>query len=198
MANDLVKQSYEKVAKDYVSKRDQFKSLKYLERFSQLVKQGGAILDVGCGAGLPVDRFLIKKGFSVNGLDISPKMVKLAKRNVPQAFFEVKDMSELNKGEYRVDGIVSFYAIFHIGREQHQDLLKKFASFMPNGGPILVTMGAEEWEGTEENFHGEKMFWSFYGKEKNRKLLENAGFKILSDEIDTSGNERHQIIIAKI
>ena len=88
-------------------------------------------------------------------------MIELAKKNVPQAFYEVKDMSQLRKEEYCVDGIVSFYAIFHTPREKHQELLKKFASFMPNGGALLITMGAGEWEGTEENFHGAKMFYIF-------------------------------------
>ena len=42
------------------------------------------------------------------------------------------------------------------------------------------------------------MFWSHYGANKNRKLVENAGFKILLNEIDNSGNENHQILIATL
>jgi hypothetical protein len=35
----------------------------------------------------------------------------------------------LKSGEYKVDGIVSFYAIFHTPRDRHANLLKVFASF---------------------------------------------------------------------
>ncbi len=196
--NDLVKKGYEKAAENYASKRDQFKNLKYLDQFAKLIQPKGTILDIGCGAGLPVDKFLAEKGFAVNGIDISEKMIKLAKRNVPEGFFEVKDMSKLKEEEYCIDGIVSFYAIFHTAREKHEEIFKKFASFMPNGGYILVTMGASYWEGSEENFHGAKMYWSHYGAGRNKQLIENAGFKIILDEIDTSGGEKHQIIIAKI
>lgn len=198
MTNDLVKQGYEIAAEDYDSKRDQFKSLKYLEAFSKLVKRKGTILDIGCGAGRPVDEFLINQGFEVNGIDISEKMIELARKNVPEAFYEIKDMSELKDGEYNVDGIVAFYSIFHIAREKHADLFKKFVSFLPNGGVILITMGSSDWEGTDDNFHGAKMFWSHFGAKKNRELAEKAGFKILLDEIDTSGNEKHQILIGKL
>jgi len=198
MTNDLVKQGYEKAADDYAAKRDQFKSLKYLEQFSQLVKKHGTILDVGCGAGKPVDEYLVQVGFGVNGIDIAPRMIELAERNVPGAFYEIKDMSELKNGEYCVDGVVSFYAIFHTPRVKHQEILNKFASFMPNGGYILITMGAGEWEGTEDDFHGARMFWSHFGAEKNAEFVENAGFEIILNEIDTSGEEKHQVIIAKI
>jgi len=58
-------------------------------------------------------------------------------------------------------------------------------------------MGSTEWQGTENNFHGVKMFWSHYDSKKNREIVENAGFEILLDEIDTSGGEKHQIIMAK-
>lgn len=198
MANDFVKQGYEKAADNYAANRNQFESIKYLDEFATLVPKGKTVLDVGCGAGKPVDEFLIKHGFAVNGVDISERMIELAKQNVPQAFYEVKDMTEMEEGEYCVNGIVSFYAIFHTPRENHQNILKKFASFMPNGGHILITMGSSEWEGTEEDFHGAKMFWSHYGAEKNTELVASAGFKIVLNEIDGQANEKHQIIIAQL
>lgn len=196
MINDLVKQGYNKAAENYSSKRDQFENNKYLEQLAKLLKPGVTVLDIGCGSGVPVDKYLVDKGFKVTGFDISEKQIELAKQNVPEASFEVKDMSGLKKGEYKVDAVVSFYAIFHTPREKHQELFKKINSFLPQGGYILVTMGAGEYEGTEEDFHGTKMWWSHYGHEKNKEIVENAGFKILLDEINTGGNERHQIIMA--
>lgn len=197
MTNDLVKTGYDIGAADYAAQRDQFESIKYLEMFSTLVEKGKTVLDVGCGAGRPVDEYLVTQGFAVNGIDLSENMIALAKENVPEAFYEVKDMTTLKEGEYCVNGIVSFYAIFHTPKEQHQEILRKFASFMPNGGALLITMGSGEWEGTEENFHGAKMFWSHYGAEKNVEMVEHAGFTIVLNEIDGSANEKHQVIIAK-
>ncbi len=197
MSNLDVKNSYNKIASRYAAQRDQFKSIKYLEKFITYIPKGKTILDVGCGAGKPVDEFLVKNGYAVNGIDISERMIELAKQNVPDAFYEVKDMTKLADSEYCVDGIVSFYAIFHTPREGHLAILNKFTSFMPSGGTILITMGFSEWEGSEE-FHGANMSWSHYGAAKNTELVEKAGFKIILNEIDTSGNEKHQIILATI
>jgi len=195
--NDAVRDGYERIAETYAAQRNQFKSMRYLERFVELVPAGGTILDIGCGAGKPVDAFLIEHGFAVHGLDLAARMIALARGNVPQASYEVRDMVDLEPGEYEVEGIVSFYAIFHTPREQHQALLSTFASFMPKGGAILITMGAGEWEGTED-FHGTPMSWSHYGADRNTDLVERAGFRVLLNGIDRSANEVHQIIIAKL
>ncbi|HLD11299.1 MAG TPA: class I SAM-dependent methyltransferase [Patescibacteria group bacterium] len=197
MKTRLVKQGYEKAADHYLQHRDQFKNVAYLDRFASLLRPGARILDIGCGAGKPVDVYLVEKGFTVTGIDLSNKQIQLAKKHVPNATFEVKDMSQLKHGEYHVDAIVSFYAIFHIPRESHAALFKTFCSFLPKGGLLLATMGSSEWEGVEKNFHGVKMYWSHYGSEENRIIIQLAGFDIVFDTIDTSGGERHQVVIAK-
>jgi 2-polyprenyl-3-methyl-5-hydroxy-6-metoxy-1,4-benzoquinol methylase len=36
-----------------------------------------AILDVGCGGGIPIAKYLVEKGFRVTGIDSSEKMIRL-------------------------------------------------------------------------------------------------------------------------
>jgi len=195
-SNEFVKTSYNRIAKDYSATRDQFKNLKYLEKLNTFLKPKSKILDIGCGAGVPIDKYFIEKGHNVIGIDISSEQIKLAKKNIPEGHFEIKDMSFLKENEFTVNAVVSFYAIFHIPRERHSDILKKIYSFLPIGGLILITMGASEWEGIEE-FHGTKMFWSHYGPEKNTQLITDTGFEILSNEVDNSSGEKHLIILAR-
>lgn len=197
MSNDLVKEGYNKAAENYSAERDVFKNQKYLDRLSELLIPGSTVLDVGCGAGIPVDKYLEEHGYKVVGIDISEKQIELARRNFPNQSFQIKDMSELKEGEFQTNAVVSFYAIFHTPREQHQKLFRKINSFLPEGGLILVTMGSSEWEGTEDDFHGAKMYWSHYGTDKNKEVIKQAGFEILFDEVDEGGGERHLIILAK-
>jgi len=196
--NQKVKAGYNVAAKNYSSEfRDQFKNEKHLAGLIEAVKPNSTILDVGCGAGKPIDNYLISKGMKVIGLDISEAQIELAKSSVPEAKYEVKDMSELHDGEYQVDAVVSFYSIFHTPREKHADLLKKFRSFLNPEGHLLITMGANDWEGKEDNFCGAEMYWSHYGAEKNIELVSEAGFEIIKSEIDHSGGEEHLVILAK-
>lgn len=191
--DEAVRDGYDQVAERYLAERNQWESIPHLERLLDQLKANARILDVGCGGGVPVDRYLVDKGHQVIGVDISPKQIDLASKNVPRAEFEVRDMRDLEEGDYEVDAVVSFYAIFHTPRQSHG---KTLASFLPQDGMLLVTMGAGEWEG-EEDFHGTPMQWSHYGPEKNRQLIEPAGFEVLSDEIDDSGDERHQVLLAR-
>ena len=197
MNKKLVKDGYNQIAESYLQTRDQFKNLKYLEKFIKLLKPGSKILDLGCGAGKPIDEFLVKKGFRVIGLDIAEKQIGLAKKNVPEGEFYLQDMSLLKKKEHQVDAIVSFYAVFHIPREKHQDLFKIINSYLPKDGVILITMGSSCWEGEEDDFHGAKMYWSHYDSGKNKEIIKNAGFEILFEEIDKNGGEKHQIVIGQ-
>jgi len=196
MTTKIVGEGYNKIAENYTNQRHQFENVVYLEKLANLLPQESKILDVGCGAGVPVDKFFAAKGYKVYGIDLSKKMIELAKENVPLGHFEVKGMGELKSYEYKVNAVVSFYAIFHTPREAHEELLRKFSSFLDCGGFLLVTMGSSEWEG-EEDFHGTKMYWSQYGPEKNREIIKRAGFEITLDEIDLSGGEKHQVILAK-
>ena len=197
MENEAVRAGYERIAHIYDAQRDQFKSIPWLEQFVELIPPGGSVLDVGCGAGRPVDAYLVEHGYAVHGLDLSQAMIELARTQVPAATYEVRDMLDLRVGEYRVDGIVAFYSIFHTPRKRHQDLLDVLASFLSPGGAMLITMGADDWEGVEDGFHGARMYWSHYGAERNVEMVENAGCRVLVSEIDHSGDEQHQVIIAR-
>lgn len=197
MPNDLVKEGYNKATENYSSTRDISRNQKYLDKLSEGLPPDSIVLDIGCGAGIPVDKHLEDHGYKIIGLDISEKQIELARKNLPNQSFLVKDMSKLTEGEFKVDAVVSFYAIFHTPREQHAELFRKINSFLPDNGLILVTMGVDEWEGTEENFHGAKMFWSHYGVDKNKDIIEQAGFNILFDEVDESAGEKHLVVLAK-
>ncbi len=193
----IVRDTYNKVAKKYFDSRGAFHNEEQLEKFIELAIPGGTVLDLGCGSGVPVDRFLVDKGFKVTGLDISEEQIKLAKKYVPEAVYVVKNMSDLTEGEYSVDAVVSFYAIFHVPRVTQQDLFKKIYSYLKVGGPLLVTMATTDWEGVDENFYGEKMYESHFGPIKNSQMVKEASFEIMFNDIDTTGNEKHQIILAR-
>ncbi len=192
----LVKDGYNRCANSYGLGRDVFKNKKYLDELNKYLKQGSRILDVGCGAGVPIDEYLISKGHRVTGVDISEKQIELAKINVPQAVYLVEDMSKTFFPPGFFDAVVSFYAIFHIPRKEHLEIFKKIFGFLRRSGMFLATLGSEDWEGSEE-FYGVTMHWSHYGKDKNLELIKMAGFEIIMAEVDGSGGEHHLVVLAR-
>lgn len=191
---EVVRSGYNQAAERYAASRDRFENVAHLKRFVELLPPPASVLDVGCGCGVPVARYLVERGYDVIGIDVAPRQIGLARELVPGASFEVRNMLDLRAGEYRIDGLVSFYAVFHTPRGGHGELLRRFASFIRPGGVLLITMGAQEWEGTEPDFHGVEMFWSHFGADTNRLLVEAAGFDIQTAVIDENNGEAHQVI----
>jgi hypothetical protein len=106
-------------------------------------------------------------------------------------------MFDLREGEYCVDAVVSLHALAHIPRDTYHRLLSTFASFMANGGTLLVALRSEEWGGADE----EGQHASVVGKpnvvKSNTELIENAGFAIISSDIYGPEKEKRQIILAR-
>ena len=188
--------SYDPIAKKYLAERGRLKSGKYVQKLLKLLPKHATILDVGCGAGVPVDDLLLKAGHTVLGIDNSSEQIRLARKRCPGGEYAVRDMRELRVGEYRVDAVVSFYALFHAPRGEHARILSIWRSYLPKGGYLLATFGDRDFEG-EHTLYGATVWSSQWGRSKNRALVERAGFEVIMDEVDRSGGESHQVILAK-
>jgi cyclopropane fatty-acyl-phospholipid synthase-like methyltransferase len=191
----FAKRAYNEIAKKYANIRSLFDSKRHLESFCRLLEPGATVLDVGCGNGKPIDEYLTKRGYLVTGIDISDEQIRLARESFPQSRYFVEDMTDLREKEYSVDGIVSFYAIFHTPRSGHLKLLKKLNTFLTIGGVLLITLGTRKWEGTK-TFLDIEMYWSMSEPTKNREIIRDAGFSILKDVIDSQAGEHHHIVLA--
>ena len=192
----LVEQGYNVIAEDYYSHRNLTKFNSELEKFASFLPKSAHILDVGCGAGIPTAKFLKQKGFDVTGIDLSDKMLNLARKNVPDSNFIKMDMNELNFSENSFDGIISVFALFHVPREKHYDILKQFFEILKPGGILMVNTGISESEG-RSNFFGVPMFWSNYKPETTLTLVKNAGFSILFESVLQRGGEYQYWIYGK-
>lgn len=193
---ELVRHGYNNCAQNYLKHRDLFQNQKYIDDLIDRLEPNSKILDIGCGAGIPIDKYLVEKGFQVTGIDLSSEQIRLAKENVSEAEYHIQDMSEIDFPDKSFDCVISFYAIFHVKREEHQQLFDRLFASVKDGGYLLVTMGAGEWEGVED-FFGSEMFWSHFGAEKNLEIIQNSGFQIIHQEIDQSGNEEHLVSLAQ-
>lgn len=192
----IVRKGYDEIAEEYHVSRNRFDHGKELRELAGLLPKNATILDVGCGAGVPVAKFLVESGFAVTGIDFSRKMLRLARKNVPEATFIKKDMTKLDFAVNSFDGLTAFYSIIHVPREKHSSLFDSFHRILKPKGIMLVCMGPDEWEATDV-YLGTKMFWSQYSPEISSELVKDAGFQIISDRILVRGGERHYWILAR-
>lgn len=198
----IVAQGYDRIAKGYLERRGDARPERdrpYLDRVTENLERGAGVLDLGCGAGVPVAAYLSGR-FHVVGVDISRYQLSLARGNVRGPSFLLADMCALPFRPASFDAVVALYSIFHVPREEHEALLGSLCAVLRPGRRLLATMGNGDWEGGETDWLGlgAEMYWSYYGADTNLQLLERAGFRVLETQVepDTFDGE-HLFVLAE-
>jgi ubiquinone/menaquinone biosynthesis C-methylase UbiE len=185
----VVETGYDRMAERYLASKDAEDPtmLAVLEELARELPPGAAVLDLGCGAGVPVTRWLARR-FTVTGVDISARQLELARQHVPAATFLKADMTELSFAPDTFDAVVAFHSIIHVPRAEHSALLGKIHRWLKPGGGFLATWAFDEWEGEESDWEGwgAPMRWSHHDGETSLELLRNAGFAIERAEARTT------------
>jgi 2-polyprenyl-3-methyl-5-hydroxy-6-metoxy-1,4-benzoquinol methylase len=186
-----VESGYDQMAEQYLATKDPEDplALRALEDLASLLPSQAAVLDLGCGAGVPVTRWLADRGFAVTGVDVSAKQLQLARTFVPDGTFIKADMTEVDFGPESFDAVAAFHSIIHVPRTEHPALLESIHRWLRPGGALLATMTVADYEGRDEDWEGwgAPMVWSHYGRDVNVAMLREAGFEIRYAEARTGG-----------
>lgn len=191
-----VEESYDKMGETYHNFRNNEKFNTELVKFTELLPRSAQVLDAGCGVGTPVSQFLVRKGFQVTGVDISKKMIDLAKENVPEATFYHRNILTLDFPNDSFEGIICIYTLWHIPRTNHSSILENFHRMLKDNGILVLNTGIYESEGMSE-FFGEPMLWSTNNPKKTLAFVKEMGFDIIFEGILKLGVERQYWIFAK-
>jgi ubiquinone/menaquinone biosynthesis C-methylase UbiE len=179
-----VRAAYDTVAAEY---RDRFAgelSAKpfdrgWLDDFAVRLGSGRA-LEVGCGDG-HVCGYLSDRGVAVDGLDLAPAMIEVARRAYPDLRFIVGDMLALPLLGGRVDAIVSFYSIVNLTAADCAVAFGEFARALGGGGLLTVAfhvgderLRMERWWDTDASLD-----FYLHPLERVAAQLQQVGFELL-------------------
>lgn len=145
--------------------------------FASLITKGGKILDVGCGSGRD-SAFFSEEGFKVIGLDISEKLLEIARVAAPKAKFYSADMRHLSFEDNMFDGIWSCASIVHIKHKELPAVFTSFYAVLKPGGLLYIhtKKGEGEAYADEPSMPGKKRFYSFVTASLLKKYCQDAGF----------------------
>lgn len=176
---------YDRVADEYGRRlRDELMS-KPLDRgllaaFAEMAPDG-LVADLGCGPG-QVALHLHRQGRRVIGIDLSPRMIEVAREQCPGPEYRVGDMLKLELDDESIAGAIAFYSIIHLTLEQ---LPTAFAELrrvlMPDGLALLAfhtgrhTVHLDEWWDRDVSID-----FYFHPVDKVEQLLKEAGLEIES------------------
>jgi SAM-dependent methyltransferase len=170
----------------------------WLQPLIQHLPRNSAVLDLGCGCGIPVAREL-SQHFQVTGVDISDVQINRARLLVPNARFLPADMTRIQFPSQVFAGITCLYALIHVPLSEQRVLLERVHDWLSPGGLILITTGEKAWTGTEENWlgSGAPMYWSHADVDSYAEWLHEIGFVVLERRKIPEGESAHALFLAQ-
>ena len=179
--------SYNTVAVSYADQvRDLLDQLPYeralLALFADQVRStgGGPVADVGCGPGR-ITAHLHERGVDAFGIDLSPAMVEVARRDHPALRFEVGSMTDLDLADASLAGLVAWYSLIHVPDEEIGPVLAHFRRVLRPGGLLLVSFHVgDESRLKTEGYGGHPMKVHVHRRRPGRVAdwLDDAGFAV--------------------
>jgi SAM-dependent methyltransferase len=138
------RKSYDDIAAEYTDETRELLDRKLHVRagvvlFSELVRAigGGPVADIGCGPG-HTTALLLELGIDTFGIDLSPAMIEIARREHPGARFEVGSMTDLRLGDGSLAGVLAWWSLIHIPDESVPGVLAQFHRVLRPGGVLAV------------------------------------------------------------
>ncbi|WP_457312516.1 class I SAM-dependent methyltransferase [Sphingomonas sp. UYAg733] len=108
----------------------------WIDRFCVALPKGGTILDLGCGGGEPVARYLIDHGYRYTGVDRDPAMIELAHTRFPRDTWILGDMRTLAiDGPF--EGVIAWNSLTQLSRSDQADMVERAALRLKPGGRLL-------------------------------------------------------------
>lgn len=137
-----VQQHYDEVADIYDDRYDGHQGRSYHRHISDhvmnVLPRGGFLLDLGCGTGLFVERYVEEGGRAV-GLDISPGMVRRGQKRCPQSAFCVGTAEVLPFQDETFDALASLLAFSYIPDPETM-LAESYRVLRPGGQIAICTL----------------------------------------------------------
>ena len=210
---DSIKQSvrnnYDSIAKKYSADiNGVIEDQDILDLFISNLEPHGTVLDLGGGIG-QITNFLQEKGYNAICYDFSEQMMKQAKSSFPNINYILDDMTNIGDhfdGE-SLDGIIAFYSLFHIPKEQVKETFSAISKLLKRDGIFCfnVQLGdGEEYVNEPYLEEGKKvLYFNYFSNSQINNLLEENNLDLIFQKEKTitdknePGNGNKIFIICK-
>jgi len=102
---------------------------------------GATVADIGCGTGR-LAPYLAARGLSVWGADLSPEMIRVARRDQPGFRFDVADVRDLPMPDASLAGVVCWYSLMFLAPPARPAAFRELARVVKPGGYLVTAFKA--------------------------------------------------------
>ncbi|MEV0466455.1 class I SAM-dependent methyltransferase [Nocardia tengchongensis] len=188
MSYDSVAATYADLTRHLLDQTPEERSA--LASFADIVRAqgGGLVADVGCGAGR-ITAHLRRLDMDAFGIDLSPRMIDVARRDHPGIRFEVGSMTNLALADASIAGLVAWYSLIHVPDDEIGSVFDRFRRVLRPGGPLLLGFHVgDDSQLKTQGYGGHSMHLHVHRRQHNqmRAWLDDAGFTVEADRTLTS------------
>jgi SAM-dependent methyltransferase len=134
----------------------------------------GPIVDAGCGPG-HWTHWLAELGAEVEGVDLVPAFVELARTRFPTTSYRVAQLDDLGLPDHSAGGILAWYSLIHLEPTRMPAVLRELRRCLRDDGSLVIGFYAS---GRLEPFpHTVTTAYSWPVDELTRQV-EDAGFVV--------------------
>jgi SAM-dependent methyltransferase len=167
----------------------------WLDRFRGLLPWQSTVLDIGCGSGEPIARYLAEHGCKLTGIDSAPEMIAICRDSLAQEEWCVADMRSLSLRR-TFNGILAWDSFFHLCPDDQRRMFSVFQAHAELNTVLVFTSGPSFGEviGT---FEGEPLYHASLDGAEYHALLDRSGFAVVDRVVEDPGCGRHTIWLAQ-
>lgn len=196
MSYDTVAGSYADQVRHALAEQPYLSSA--LALFADSVRRsGGSVADMGCGPG-QITAHLNELGIDAFGLDLSPQMIDVARRDHPGLRFEVGSIAAPELPDASVGGLIAWQSLIHMPDEDVRVALEHFRRVLRPGGPVqlLFHAGNDSWVKTQ-GYGGHPMNVPVYRRQPHLVAgwLREAGFEVEAHMVLNPDSEFPQALL---
>ena len=171
--------------------------LPYLERAAALCPPPGDVLDLGCGSGEPIARWLIERGYRVTGVDVVEEMVAICRTRFPSMTWLRSDMRRLRIAQ-RFDVVIAWDSFFHLPAEDQRHMFATFREHTAPGGVLVFTSGETEGEEVGGDLFGHPLYHASLDTAEYARLLEREGYEVILHRVRDPQCGEHTVWIGRL
>lgn len=138
------------------------------------------ILEIGCGPG-NITKYLLAKrpNWLIDGIDIAPNMIALAKKNNPSANFKVMDSRNINELPTTYDGIVCGFCLPYLSETDGAKLILDSHKLLSNNGMLYISFveGDPTTSGFQVGSSGDRVYFHYHHLDDLTRQLVDHGFE---------------------
>jgi 2-polyprenyl-3-methyl-5-hydroxy-6-metoxy-1,4-benzoquinol methylase len=176
---------YEGIAAEFIRVRSRTIGVKRVRDWAKTLPRGAAVVDIGCGPGIPITEVLVAEGLRVYGVDAATSFVQAFRRNLPDVPIACETVQDSKFFDRSFNAVLAWGLMFLLSPADQRRLVQRIAEILVPGGRLLFTSPAEVGAGPDVLTGLETRS---LGAEEYRRQLSAVGLSVASEYEDEGQN----------